>query len=77
MELEFKHAGMSVSFECDGDDHYDHVDLLHKIAALVEELASHTGVSLVVMSDYKDEDAQDEDAENKPVGSSRAAGLDA
>ena len=63
MELEFKHAGMSVSFECDGDDHYDHVDLLHKIAALVEELASHTGVSLVVMSDYKDDDAQDEDAE--------------
>lgn len=63
MELEFKHAGLSVSFECDGDDHYDHVDLLHKIAALVEELASHTGVSLVVMSDYKDEDAQDEDAE--------------
>ena len=62
MELEFKHAGLSVSFECDGDDHYDHVDLLHKIAALVEELASHTGVSLVVMSDYKDEDAQDEDA---------------
>ena len=64
MELEFKHAGLSVSFECDGDDHYDHVDLLHKIAALVEELASHTGVSLVVLSDYKDEDAQDEDAEN-------------
>ena len=64
MELEFKHAGLSVSFECDGDDHYDHVDLLHKIAALVEELASHTGVSLVVMSDYNDEDAQDEDAEN-------------
>ena len=63
MELEFKHAGMSVSFECDGDDHYDHVDLLHKIAALVEELSSHTGVSLVVMSDYKDDDAQDEDAE--------------
>ena len=63
MELEFKHAGLNVSFECDGDDHYDHVDLLHKIAALVEELASHTGVSLVVMSDYKDEDAQDEDAE--------------
>ena len=63
MELEFKHAGLSVSFECDGDDHYDHVDLLHKIAALVEELASHTGVSLVVMSDYKDEDADDEDAE--------------
>jgi hypothetical protein len=63
MELEFKHAGLSVSFECDGDDHYDHVDLLHKIAALVEELASHTGVSLVVMSDYKDDDAQDEDAE--------------
>ena len=63
MELEFKHAGLSVSFECDGDDHYDHVDLLHKIAALVEELASHTGVSLVVMSDYKDKDAQDEDAE--------------
>ena len=63
MELEFKHAGLSVSFECDGDDHYDHVDLLHKIAALVEELSSHTGVSLVVMSDYKDEDAQDEDAE--------------
>jgi hypothetical protein len=29
MELEFKHAGLSVSFECDGDDHYDHVDLLH------------------------------------------------
>ena len=63
MELEFKHAGLSVSFECDGDDHYDHVDLLHKIAALVEELASHTGVSLVVMSDYKDDGAQDEDAE--------------
>ena len=63
MELEFKHAGLSVSFECDGDDHYDHVDLLHKIAALVEELASHTGVSLVVMSDYKDDDGQDEDAE--------------
>jgi hypothetical protein len=64
MELEFKHAGLSVSFECDGDDHYDHVDLLHKIAALVEELASHTGVSLVVMSDFRDDDdAQDEDAE--------------
>jgi hypothetical protein len=63
MELEFKHAGLSVSFECDGDDHYDHVDLLHKIAALVEELASHTGVSLVVMSDYKEQDADDEDAE--------------
>ena len=63
MELEFKHAGLSVSFECDGDDHYDHVDLLHKIAALVEELPSHTGVNLVVMSDYKDDDAQDEDAE--------------
>ena len=63
MELEFKHAGMSVSFECDGDDHYDHVDLLHKIAALVEELSSHTGVSLVVMSDYADksEDAEDSD----------------
>ena len=58
MELEFKHAGMSVSFECDGDDHYDHVDLLHKIAALVEELASHTGVSLVVMSDYADSDEE-------------------
>jgi hypothetical protein len=67
MELEFKHAGMSVSFECDGDDHYDHVDLLHKIAALVEELASHTGVSLVVMSDYadKEEDDADDDA-NEP-----------
>lgn len=63
MELEFKHAGMSVSFECDGDDHYDHVDLLHKIAALVEELASHTGVSLVVMSDFKDSDTDNEDAE--------------
>jgi hypothetical protein len=65
MELEFKHAGLSVSFECDGDDHYDHVDLLHKIAALVEELASHTGVSLVVMSDYadKEEDDADDDAD--------------
>jgi hypothetical protein len=64
MELEFKHAGLSVSFECDGDDHYDHVDLLHKIAALVEELASHTGVSLVVMSDFNDDgDIDDEDAE--------------
>ena len=63
MELEFKHAGMSVSFECDGDDHYDHVDLLHKIAALVEELASHTGVSLVVISDFKEQDEDDEDAE--------------
>ena len=63
MELEFKHAGLSVSFECDGDDHYDHVDLLHKIAALVEELASHTGVSLVVMSDFKEQDEDDEDAE--------------
>jgi hypothetical protein len=64
MELEFKHAGMSVSFECDGDDHYDHVDLLHKIAALVEELASHTGVSLVVMSDYADKSEETEDDEN-------------
>ncbi|NCW72866.1 MAG: hypothetical protein EBW12_07720 [Actinobacteria bacterium] len=63
MELEFKHAGLSVSFECDGDDHYDHVDLLHKIAALVEELASHTGVSLVVISDFKEQDEDDEDAE--------------
>jgi len=61
MELEFKHAGMSVSFECDGDDHYDHVDLLHKIAALVEELASHTGVSLVVMSDFANDDTTEED----------------
>jgi len=61
MELEFKHAGLSVSFECDGDDHYDHVDLLHKIAALVEELASHTGVSLVVMSDYADDKSEDEE----------------
>ena len=61
MELEFKHAGMSVSFECDGDDHYDHVDLLHKIAALVEELASHTGVSLVIMSDYVDKEEEDAD----------------
>lgn len=64
MELEFKHAGMSVSFECDGDDHYDHVDLLHKIAALVEELASHTGVSLVVMSEYVDKDEDDADADD-------------
>ena len=64
MELEFKHAGMSISFECDGDDHYDHVDLLHKIAALVEELASHTGVSLVVMSDYADKSEETEDDEN-------------
>ena len=65
MELEFKHAGMSISFECDGDDHYDHVDLLHKIAALVEELASHTGVSLVVMSDYADDKSEEtEDDEN-------------
>jgi hypothetical protein len=64
MELEFKHAGLSVSFECDGDDHYDHVDLLHKIAALVEELASHTGVSLVVMSDYADKSEESEDDEN-------------
>ena len=63
MELEFKHAGLSVSFECDGDDHYDHVDLLHKIAALVKELASHTGVSLVVISDFKEQDEDDEDAE--------------
>lgn len=63
MELEFKHAGLSVSFECDGDDHYDHVDLLHKIAALVEELASYTGVSLVVISDFKEQDEDDEDAE--------------
>jgi hypothetical protein len=66
MELEFKHAGMSVSFECDGDDHYDHVDLLHKIAALVEELASHTGVSLVVMSDYADKEEDDADDANEP-----------
>jgi hypothetical protein len=64
MELEFRHAGMSVSFECDGDDHYDHVDLLHKIAALVEELASHTGVSLVVMSEYADKSEETEDDEN-------------
>jgi hypothetical protein len=64
MELEFKHAGLSVSFECDGDDHYDHVDLLHKIAALVEELASHTGVSLVVMSEYADKSEETEDDEN-------------
>ena len=64
MELEFKHAGLSVSFECDGDDHYDHVDLLHKIAALVEELASHTGVSLVVMSEYADKSEETEDEEN-------------
>ncbi len=64
MELEFKHAGLSVSFECDGDDHYDHVDLLHKIAALVEELASHTGVSLVVMSEYADKSEEAEDDEN-------------
>jgi hypothetical protein len=64
MDLEFKHAGLSVSFECDGDDHYDHVDLLHKIAALVEELASHTGVSLVVMSDYADKSEESEDDEN-------------
>ena len=64
MELEFKHAGMSVSFECDGDDHYDHVDLLHKIAALVEELASHTGVSLVVMSDYQDSEDNDTDSDD-------------
>ena len=64
MELEFKHAGLSISFECDGDDHYDHVDLLHKIAALVEELASHTGVSLVVMSDYADKSEESEDDEN-------------
>ena len=63
MELEFKHAGLSISFECDGDDHYDHVDLLHKIAALVEELASHTGVSLVVISDFKEQDEDDGDAE--------------
>ena len=64
MELEFKHAGLNVSFECDGDDHYDHVDLLHKIAALVEELASHTGVSLVVMSEYADKSEETEDDEN-------------
>ena len=64
MELEFKHAGMSVSFECDGDDHYDHVDLLHKIAALVEELSSHTGVSLVVMSDYKESDEDDSEQDD-------------
>jgi hypothetical protein len=64
MELEFKHAGMSVSFECDGDDHYDHVDLLHKIAALVEELASHTGVSLVVMSDYQESEDNDTDSDD-------------
>jgi hypothetical protein len=64
MELEFKHAGMSVSFECDGDDHYDHVDLLHKIAALVEELASHTGVSLVVMSDFVDDDDDSKSTED-------------
>jgi hypothetical protein len=64
MELEFKHAGMSVSFECDGDDHYDHVDLLHKIAALVEELASHTGVSLVVMSDYQESEDSDTDSDD-------------
>lgn len=66
MELEFKHAGLSVSFECDGDDHYDHVDLLHKIAALVEELASHTGVNLVVMSDFTE--ADDEDSNDKSSG---------
>jgi hypothetical protein len=64
MELEFKHAGMSVSFECDGDDHYDHVDLLHKIAALVEELASHTGVSLVIMSDFVEDDDDSKSTED-------------
>jgi hypothetical protein len=65
MELEFKHAGLSVSFECDGDDHYDHVDLLHKIAALVEELASHTGVSLVVMSDFVEDDDDSKSTEDE------------
>ena len=65
MELEFKHAGMSVSFECDGDDHYDHVDLLHKIAALVEELASHTGVSLVIMSDFVEDDDSKSDTDDE------------
>ena len=64
MELEFKHAGLSVSFECDGDDHYDHVDLLHKIAALVEELASHTGVSLVIMSDFVEDDDDSKSTED-------------
>jgi hypothetical protein len=64
MELEFKHAGLSVSFECDGDDHYDHVDLLHKIAALVEELASHTGVSLVVLSEYVEKEDNDDSEEH-------------
>jgi len=61
MELEFKHAGMSVSFECDENDHYDHVDLLRNIAALVDELANHTGVSLVVLSDNKEEEANNTD----------------
>jgi len=64
MELEFKHAGMSVSFECDGNDHYDHVDLLRNIAALVEELANHTGVSLVVLSDNKEEEESDNTDDN-------------
>lgn len=67
MELEFKHAGLSVSFECDGDDHYDHVDLLHKISTLVEELANHTGVSLVVLSEYKSDDDTDDEEGAEPA----------
>jgi hypothetical protein len=68
VKLEFKHADLSVSFECDEEDHYDHVDLLYKIANLVKELSSHTGVSLIVLSNHNvlssSETEDDEDHED-------------
>jgi len=64
MELNFKHAGLSVSFECDDEDYYDHVDLLQKIGSLVEELSNHTGVSLVVLSEYADKSEETEEEED-------------
>ena len=61
MHLQLTTHNLEISFTCDNEDHYDHTNLLKKLAEIIDELDNHTNVDLVITSAKQDDDADDVD----------------
>ena len=61
MHLQLTTHNLEISFTCDDEDHYDHTNLLKKLAEIIDELDNHTNVDLVITSAKQDDDADDVD----------------
>jgi len=62
MHLQLTTHNLEISFTCDDEDHYDHTNLLKKLAEIIDELDNHTNVDLVITSaKQEDDDADDVD----------------